>query len=209
MQWNSVARRAWHCRATRIRCRARPRAKAQEAAGRGLHDPYQLGRTGWSARLAVAPLVTRPGTAVAVEWPIMRRSQQHRSSQLRSALSEGAQTSSERLHQLLEHERDDELRPEALRAQFCLRDWRCAPSCRGGMTLRTGTSKGGRVYRYYTCSNSATKGKTVFAVAVVPSDCTKRIFPDSGVPFTGFDQQAGADHFRGRRIVRHSKFALR
>src|SRR5215831_18935061 len=35
----------------------------------------------------------------------------------------------------------------------------CA-TCRGGMTLRTGTSKGGRVYRYYTCSNCATKGKT-------------------------------------------------
>ena len=27
--------------------------------------------------------------------------------------------------------------------------------------LRTGTSKNGRVYRYYTCSNCATKGKTV------------------------------------------------
>ena len=36
----------------------------------------------------------------------------------------------------------------------------CA-TCRGGMTLRTGTSKGGRVYRYYTCSNCTTKGKTV------------------------------------------------
>lgn len=36
----------------------------------------------------------------------------------------------------------------------------CA-TCRGGMMLRTGTSKGGRVYRYYTCSSSATKGKTV------------------------------------------------
>jgi site-specific DNA recombinase len=35
----------------------------------------------------------------------------------------------------------------------------CA-TCRGGMTLRTGTSKGGRVYRYYTCSSCATKGKT-------------------------------------------------
>jgi site-specific DNA recombinase len=35
----------------------------------------------------------------------------------------------------------------------------CA-TCRGGMMLRTGTSKGGRVYRYYTCSNCATKGKT-------------------------------------------------
>jgi site-specific DNA recombinase len=36
----------------------------------------------------------------------------------------------------------------------------CA-TCRSGMMLRTGTSKNGRVYRYYTCSNCATKGKTV------------------------------------------------
>src|SRR6266478_597044 len=36
----------------------------------------------------------------------------------------------------------------------------CA-TCRGGMTLRTGTSKNRRVYRYYTCSSCATKGKTV------------------------------------------------
>ena len=36
----------------------------------------------------------------------------------------------------------------------------CA-TCGGGMMLRTGTSKGGRVYRYYTCSSCATKGKTV------------------------------------------------
>jgi site-specific DNA recombinase len=34
----------------------------------------------------------------------------------------------------------------------------CA-TCGGGMTLRTGTSKNGRVYRYYTCSSSATHGK--------------------------------------------------
>ena len=36
----------------------------------------------------------------------------------------------------------------------------CA-TCQSGMMLRTGTSKNGRVYRYYTCSNCATKGKTV------------------------------------------------
>jgi site-specific DNA recombinase len=36
----------------------------------------------------------------------------------------------------------------------------CA-TCGGGMTLRTGTSRNGRIYRYYTCSSSATKGKTV------------------------------------------------
>src|ERR1700722_20105703 len=36
----------------------------------------------------------------------------------------------------------------------------CA-SCGGAMTLRTGTSKSGRIYRYYTCSSSAVHGKTV------------------------------------------------
>src|ERR1700730_1623394 len=45
----------------------------------------------------------------------------------------------------------------------------CA-TCRGGMMLRTGTSKGGRVYRYYTCSNCATKGKTVCKGRSIPMD---------------------------------------
>jgi site-specific DNA recombinase len=45
----------------------------------------------------------------------------------------------------------------------------CA-SCRGGMTLRTGTSKGGRVYRYYTCSSCATKGKTACKGRSIPMD---------------------------------------
>ena len=36
----------------------------------------------------------------------------------------------------------------------------CA-SCQGGMTLRTGTSKSGKVHRYYTCSACARSGKTV------------------------------------------------
>jgi site-specific DNA recombinase len=43
----------------------------------------------------------------------------------------------------------------------------CA-SCGGGMMLCTGTSKNGRVCRYYTCSNFATKGKTA---------CKGRSFP--------------------------------
>ena len=43
----------------------------------------------------------------------------------------------------------------------------CA-TCHGGMTLRTGTSKGGRVYRYYTCSNCATKGKTACKGRSIP-----------------------------------------
>src|ERR1700719_1890733 len=45
----------------------------------------------------------------------------------------------------------------------------CA-TCRGGMMLRTGTSKGGRVYRYYTCSNCATKGKTACKGRSIPMD---------------------------------------
>jgi DNA invertase Pin-like site-specific DNA recombinase len=45
----------------------------------------------------------------------------------------------------------------------------CA-ACRGGMMLRTGTSKGGRVYRYYTCSNCATKGKTACKGRSIPMD---------------------------------------
>jgi site-specific DNA recombinase len=35
----------------------------------------------------------------------------------------------------------------------------CA-TCRGGMTLRTGTSQNGVIHRYYTCSTCVSKGKT-------------------------------------------------
>jgi site-specific DNA recombinase len=45
----------------------------------------------------------------------------------------------------------------------------CA-SCGGGMMLRTGTSKSGRVYRYYTCASCATKGKTVCKGRSIPMD---------------------------------------
>jgi site-specific DNA recombinase len=45
----------------------------------------------------------------------------------------------------------------------------CA-SCGGGMMLRTGTSKNGRVYRYYTCSSCATKGKSVCKGRSIPMD---------------------------------------
>jgi DNA invertase Pin-like site-specific DNA recombinase len=43
----------------------------------------------------------------------------------------------------------------------------CA-TCGGGMMLRTGTSKTGRVYRYYTCASCATKGKTVCRGRSIP-----------------------------------------
>jgi site-specific DNA recombinase len=45
----------------------------------------------------------------------------------------------------------------------------CA-SCGGGMMLRTGTSKNGRIYRYYTCASCATKGKTVCKGRSIPMD---------------------------------------
>ena len=53
----------------------------------------------------------------------------------------------------------------------------CA-TCAGGMTLRTGTSKGGRVYRYYTCANCATKGKTVCKGRSIPMDTLDRLVTD-------------------------------
>jgi site-specific DNA recombinase len=43
----------------------------------------------------------------------------------------------------------------------------CA-TCSGGMMLRTGTSKNGHVYRYYTCSSCTTKGKTVCKGRALP-----------------------------------------
>jgi len=53
----------------------------------------------------------------------------------------------------------------------------CA-TCRGGMTLRTGTSKGGRVYRYYTCSSCAAKGKTVCKGRSIPMEKLDRLVTD-------------------------------
>ncbi len=53
----------------------------------------------------------------------------------------------------------------------------CA-TCRAGMMLRTGTSKNGRVYRYYTCSSCATKGKTVCKGRTVPMEKLDRLVTD-------------------------------
>jgi hypothetical protein len=36
----------------------------------------------------------------------------------------------------------------------------CA-TCSGGMTLRTGTSRTGKIHKYYSCSTCARQGKTV------------------------------------------------
>ena len=45
----------------------------------------------------------------------------------------------------------------------------CA-TCGGGMTLRTGTSKSGRVFRYYSCSRSLRQGKTGCRGRSIPMD---------------------------------------
>ena len=45
----------------------------------------------------------------------------------------------------------------------------CA-SCGGAMTLRTGTSKSGKVHRYYSCSTAARLGKTACKGRSVPMD---------------------------------------
>lgn len=53
----------------------------------------------------------------------------------------------------------------------------CA-TCRGGMTLRTGTSKGGKIYRYYTCGTCATKGRTACKGRSIPMDKLDRLVTD-------------------------------
>ena len=54
---------------------------------------------------------------------------------------------------------------------------RCA-TCQGGMMLRTGTSKSGRVYRYYTCANFTTKGKTICKGRSIPMERLDRLVID-------------------------------
>jgi hypothetical protein len=46
------------------------------------------------------------------------------------------------------------------------------------MMLRTGTSKNRRIYRYYTCSNCTTKGKTVCKGRSIPMDKLDRLVTD-------------------------------
>jgi hypothetical protein len=46
------------------------------------------------------------------------------------------------------------------------------------MMLRAGTSKNRRVYRYYTCSSCATKGKTVCKGRSIPMEKLDRLVAD-------------------------------
>jgi site-specific DNA recombinase len=60
--------------------------------------------------------------------------------------------------------------PRATTGPILLTGLAVCASCGAGMMLRTGTSKSGRVYRYYTCSSCATKGKTVCKGRSIPMD---------------------------------------
>jgi site-specific DNA recombinase len=53
----------------------------------------------------------------------------------------------------------------------------CA-TCRGGMTLRTGTSQNGVVHHYYTCSTCARKGKSVCKGRSIRMDKLDRLVTD-------------------------------
>ena len=50
--------------------------------------------------------------------------------------------------------------PRVTTGPILLTDLAVRATCRGGMTLRTGTSQSGVVHRYYTCSTCACKGKS-------------------------------------------------
>jgi site-specific DNA recombinase len=54
-------------------------------------------------------------------------------------------------------------------------------SCRGGMTLRTGTSRSGKVHRYYTCSTCARSGKSVCRGRSIPMDRLDKLVTENVV----------------------------
>jgi site-specific DNA recombinase len=54
----------------------------------------------------------------------------------------------------------------------------CA-TCRGGMTLRTGTSQNGVIHRYYTCSTCARKGKSACKGRSIRMDKLDRLVTDN------------------------------
>lgn len=65
--------------------------------------------------------------------------------------------------------------PRATTGPILLTGLAVCASCNGGMMLRTGTSRSGRVYRYYTCSNCATKGKSVCKGRSIPMEKLDRL----------------------------------
>ncbi|HXW72306.1 MAG TPA: recombinase family protein [Methylocella sp.] len=60
--------------------------------------------------------------------------------------------------------------PRAVTGPILLTGLAYCASCGGAMTLRTGTSKNGNVYRYYTCSSAARIGKTACRGRSIPME---------------------------------------
>jgi DNA invertase Pin-like site-specific DNA recombinase len=66
----------------------------------------------------------------------------------------------ERVQDLLKARNPKVTPPRVVTGPILLTGLATCASCSGGMTLRTGTSKSGRVHRYYTCSTCARAGKS-------------------------------------------------
>jgi site-specific DNA recombinase len=67
----------------------------------------------------------------------------------------------ERVQALLKARNPRVVAPRVVTGPILLTGLAVCASCRGAMTLRTGTSKNGRVHRYYACSTCARHGRTV------------------------------------------------
>ena len=66
----------------------------------------------------------------------------------------------ERVQSLLKERNPRITPPRVVSGPILLTGLAVCASCRGAMTLRTGTSRSGQVHRYYTCSTCAREGKT-------------------------------------------------
>ena len=66
----------------------------------------------------------------------------------------------ERVQSLLKERNPRITPPRVVSGPILLTGLAVCASCRGAMTLRTGTSRNGLVHRYYTCSTCAREGKT-------------------------------------------------
>ena len=69
--------------------------------------------------------------------------------------------------------------PRAVTGPILLTGLAVCGSCRGAMTLRTGTSSTGQVHRYDTCSTCARKGKTVCTGRSIPMERLDQLVTDS------------------------------
>ena len=60
--------------------------------------------------------------------------------------------------------------PRALSGPILLTGLATCATCGGGMTLRAGTSRTGRIYRYYACASAMQKGKLACKGRAIPMD---------------------------------------